>query len=209
MQLGLRRAFARTRPAAIVEHPSTQSSIALEALLEYLDRAPRRVLDLGPPVADNLACYAHFGAKISIADFYRFFVSRRAEDPEGTSVGSHLFRTLLPCDGTNGFDLVLAWELLDYLSPDENRGLLHSLRELCRPGALLYALVASEGKLSIRPPVYTIEDERTLRCNAPAPVRRPSPGYSEQALLRFMPRLEVERSYQLRNQRVEYLLRYR
>jgi hypothetical protein len=209
MRLGLRRAPECSRPAAIVAHPTTQSSIALEVLLEYLDEAPRRVLDLGPPVADNVACYAHFGAKISIADFYRFFLPRRAEGLEGASVGPHLFRTLLPRDATRGFDVVLAWELLDYLSPDENTWLLHSLRELCSPGALLYALVASEGKLSLRPPVYTIEDEKTLRCDAPAPVRRPAPGYSEQALLRFMPQLEVERRYQLRNQRVEYLLRYR
>lgn len=208
MRLGLRRASQPTRPATTMERPSTQSSIALEALLDYLDEAPRRLLDLGPPVADNLACYARFGAKISIADFYRFFVSRRAESLEG-GVGSRLCRTLLPRDGTNGFDVVLFWELLDYLSPDENTWLLHSLRELCNPGALLYALVASEGKLSLRPPVYTIEDERTLRCDAPAPVRRPAPGYSEHALLRFMPQLEVERRYQLRNQRVEYLLRYR
>ena len=174
--------------------------MALEYLFSRLEEAPRPgVLDLGSPVASNVVLYARHGARITFADFYRFYEPSRAQHASARG-----FDELLPAT-TNHVDIIFAWDLLNYLSLEEIGWLLRSIGDRCGPGVVLLALVACAGSIPDAPSHHTIVDSETLRIDTNGPPTRPSPAYSEQALLRTLPSLTVKSRFQLRSSTVEYL----
>ena len=179
-----------------------QTSIALEHVMSRLEGARRcGVYDLGAPVSANVELYARHGSRITFADFYRFYEPTR---PHGASAAS--FAELLPATATQ-VDIILAWDLLNYLSLEEISWLGQSLSATCAPGAILLALVSCPGLMPATPSNHTIVDDGTLRVEANGPPTRPSPAYSEQALLRSLPGLTVKTRVQLRCAMVEYLFK--
>jgi hypothetical protein len=177
-----------------------QSSLALKALVSLLagwDEASRpNVLDLGEAIGPNLAFFSRFRARLSIADLHRSIRAARLDD------------ALLPSPPPAPFDVVLLWDLLNYLTPDEIQWLARSLARVARPGATMLAFLASSREIPYRPSRYRIRDDETLVYELHGPKKRESPRYTEQTLLRLMPGTTVESRFQLRNEIVEYLLQY-
>lgn len=177
-----------------------QTSMALEHVMSRLEDAPRcGVLDLGAPVADNVQLYARHGSRITFADFYRFHEPQRPNGASAASVAESLPATAFQ------LDIIFAWDLLNYLSLEEITWLGQSVSARCAPGAVLLALVSCSGPMPATPSNHTIIDERTLRVEAHGSSTRPSPAYSEHALLRSLPGLTVKSRFQLRSSMVEYL----
>jgi len=186
-----------------------QRSAALERVASCLEQTPRcRVLDLGAPTASNLDFYNKKRATIAVADFYRFFMDSR-KTLQRASSRARLLDELLPHDTDTHFDVVLAWDLLNYLSSDEIAWIMDGLSELCGHGAIMLALIRCRGEMPPSPSVYNILDKDTLLYEASGPSARPSPGYSEPTLTRMMPGVVVESRVQLRNKMVDYLFTYR
>ena len=79
-----------------------------------------------------------------------------------------------------------------------------SVSARCAPGAILLALVWCSGPMPATPSNHTIIDERTLRVETNGSSTRPSPAYSEQALLRSLPGSTVKSRFRLRSSMVEY-----
>lgn len=186
-----------------------QSSLALKSLLHSLEGSSRpSVLDLGVATSENLAFLCSLGARLSIADLYRSLLPLReqleaAEDPRT------LFDDLVPGDPSWPYDVVLAWDVLNYLKPEEIAWLATSVGRRSKPGAVMLAFIASSGEIPVRPATYHIVDGETLSVGAPAPRKRPAPRYPEPLLLRLMPGVSVESRFQLRNETVEYLFSHR
>jgi hypothetical protein len=175
-----------------------QSSLALKAMVRVLQRAARpSVLDLGEVTGDNLAFLSRFRARVSIADLYRSIKTARLEDK------------LLPSDPPSRFDVILMWDLLNYLAPEEIVWVAKSIDRVSKPGATMLAFLASSREIPHRPSVYHIRNEETLICEVQAPRKKEAPRYTEQMLLRLMPGTTVESRFQLRNETVEYLFQYR
>ncbi len=171
--------------------------MALEQIMTRLEDAPRcGVFDLGAPVAANVELYARHGAKITFADFYHFYEPQR---PNAASVAASLPAT------THQVDIILAWDVLNYLSLDEISWLGESVRSRCAPGALLLALVSCSGLMPATPSNHTIVDEGTRRVEPHDASTRPSPAYSERALLTALGGATVQSRLQLRSAMVEYL----
>ena len=119
-----------------------QTSIALEYVLDRLEDAPRPgVLDLGGPVASNLELYARHRARVTFADFYRFYEPERPKRADANDFSESIPRT------AHHVDIILAWDLLNYLSLDEIGWLLANINETRSPGAVLLALVACAGSI--------------------------------------------------------------
>lgn len=180
-----------------------QASLALEHIVSRLDHAPHcGILDLGSPTAANLELYSRHDAKITFADLYRFYAPMRTG---GTS--SKLFTESLP-RAPMQVDVVLAWDLFDYLSLDEITWLRQSLAQHCAPGAILHALVSSEGLISDTPSFFTIVDDKTLLVEESGPPVRPSPALSEHTLVGSLHELTVQSRFRLRRATIEYLFRW-
>ncbi len=186
------------------------SSNALEHVATRLaDASPCTVLDLGPPISANLAFYARYGAKITIADFYRFYRPLRGTSLERASTRAALLNELVPHDASTRFDLVMAWDLLNYLCLDEIAWLIDGMSDLCSPGALMFAIVTGSGDMPETPSNYSLVDMQTLISEPRTSRVRPSPNHSEHALASVTPRLTVERRFQLRNATAELLFSFR
>ena len=173
------------------------------------DVSPGSVLDLGPPISENLAFYARYGAKITVADFYRFYRPLRGNSLERASTRASLLDELVPHKASTRFDLVMAWDLLNYLSLDEIAWLMDGTSELCSPGALMFAIVAGSGDMPETPSNYRFVDTQTLLNETRTSRVRPSPNHAEHTLASVTPRLTVERRFQLRNATAEFLFNFR
>jgi hypothetical protein len=186
-----RRAEARARTGS---RELRQRSLGLPRLVEPLVKGRSgsySVLDLGPASRSTLDFFLGRGARVTVADFER---SSRRE--------------LFCSKPESPFDLVLAWEVLNYLGPEDLGPFMDDLSPYVRPGATFHAFVSTGREMAATPSRYRIEDEATLVLDS-ATHRVPSPRYAEPELLKRMPGLRVEHRFQLRNGMQEYVFSYR
>ncbi len=154
------------------------------------------VLDLGPATPSNLEFFLGRGARLTVADF-------------APSRGDTLSELIRAEPGTH-FDLVLAWDFLNYL-PRERLGLLAA-----KPRALLPP--GNDRPRAHRDRTTNVRNAEALpdRGRGNAGVRKGREDGSFRRLatwsrtsLRCMPGLIVEHRFQLRNEMLEYLFSYR
>ena len=187
---------------------ATQRCLGLRALLPKSEGPTLRVLDLGAARTANLDFFANYGGQLTVADFYNGLRPLRAKtgDDDRKRKG---FVELLDYDQATRFDLVLAWDLLNYLTPQEHQFLMTALEPFLVPGTAMLAFVWMQKEMPPGPSHYWVRDEETVAFEIPEGRARPCPRYLEQDLLKRMPSLTVENRYQLRNGMLEYVFSYR
>lgn len=193
-----------SRPVAPPEadsEPLDRHSLALAEVLRTV-AAPGKtqVLDLGAASGANVAYLSRHACTLHIADLHRTVGAAEGDNEEALE---RAFERQLP---GGPFDLVLAWDLFDYVGRTGLRVLGRLLAERTAPGSLLFALVSFHPRISDRPHRFQIVDPETLRYGDPSGLERPSPGYREPDLVRLLPGFEVTGSYLLRHGIQEYLL---
>lgn len=180
-------------------------SLALPLLIKRLGGGlRRRVLDLGPAVGGNVAYLAGLSCRVHIADLHQSLFPTGEARPAMTG---EAFRSLLARDlpSAEGFDVVLAWDLLDYLEESRIRILSRHLARLVPAGSLLLLLVSTRREIPDRPNRFEILDSDHLAYDLDAGLLRPGPRYKEPVLHRCLPEFEVESTFLLRNGIQEYL----
>ena len=100
------------------------------------------MLDLGPPLASNIKLLSGLGCRVRIADLHRSLSAESIESRQPEAMGALLER-LLPMAPDERFDALLAWDVLDYLRPDQVSSLMARLTPACRPGALALVMVST------------------------------------------------------------------
>jgi hypothetical protein len=132
-------------------------------------------LDLGPAVEGHLRVFSPFARQIRFAGLLPV-------PPRGADLDAAL--EALPAHAGHPYDVVLTWDLLDRLRPEERPTLIRRLDELTGPGARLYAAVdASEGS-TIQPLRFSLLGRERLCQQAVGP--------PEKAPVRLLP-AQVER----------------
>ena len=179
---------------------SEHHSLALALLLRGL-REDRKsvVLDLGPAIGANVAFFARYPCKLHIADIYQTLTAQRRENPGNDESLARSLKYNLPGGDGGAFDLVLAWDLLNYLTPAELQTLGRHLAALCKPATSLYALVSTRKQIPDLPMSYHILDPESLRYECHSANGRRSPQYKEPDLNRLLPDFAVETTFLLRN----------
>ena len=181
-------------------------TLGLGPVLHELQRRRRpRVLDLGPALGASVEFLAGYSVQLFIADLYRSVRSSTGRLPPEAARLQRLLKEQLPVPDEGPFDLVLAWDLLNYFDADQLEALGQHLGVLCRPGGQLFALVATRGPISDQPMNFEIVAPDLLRYVATAPTERTSPGYRETALERLLDAFAVQTSFLLRNGMQEYI----
>ena len=191
-----------TAPAAEVHH-----SLALAPALAHLERRQSpRLLDLGPARAANIEVFSTLASRLSIADlFAELPASLDPEDEETPRRFEAALARALPRPRHGPFDLVLAWDLFNYLTRPQIASLARQLTPLIAPGALVFALVATRGDQPVRPLHFEIRGPQALLYRATTAATRPAPRYKEPDLLRLLPGFRVDSSFLLRHGIQEYL----
>jgi hypothetical protein len=204
--------FQKKKPAPSPDEPvqpQPQKSLALNGLFhQFREGRKYRVLDLGPAVAKNVEFFAQVRCRLQIEDLYGTLSSFDYFSPEDGFSYEAVMGYLMPFHRSASFDVILAWDLPNYLDREVLRHLIQHLSRSCRSGTLLFMWVATSRYIPETPLRFQILDEETLLCSGHGSVLRPSPHYEASDLTRLMPRFRVCNSFALRNGYREYLMAY-
>lgn len=181
--------------------PDVHKSLGLSALLESMRRKGQglRILDLGSAVGGNVEFLSQLGCKLHIADLY----ASRSTALEGEELGQEFFEQLFPPD--TRFDVVLAWDLFNYLQRKEMARLGLLLRRNCRPGALIFALTWIQKQIPAQPIRFRIHEDGQLIYERRTALERPGPRYPPAEISSQLKGFRVDRSFLLRHGVQEYL----
>ncbi|HEX5421189.1 MAG TPA: hypothetical protein VFY39_14435 [Gammaproteobacteria bacterium] len=177
------------------------------SLVQQLDEEQRCVvLDLGAARTETVALFGRFRCRLDIADLAQN-VDELNNEPEPGLLPQRA-ESVLPRRREEATDLVLCWDLLNYLQRPALRAVMSKVAERCRPGALVHALIIySSSKMTREPGGFVpIDEQRLLKLNK-RPEEREAPRYSPEDLARCLPGYTVERGRLLRNGMQEFLFR--
>jgi hypothetical protein len=190
--------------------PAVHKSLGLNALLDQVrgDRS-YSILDLGPALKANVLFWSQFSCRLHIVDFYRSYREwQAAVAPEGASEEA-AFSALLPFSDETAFDIILAWDLFNYLDLRELEALVQRLSRWCRPGTRLFALISSLPDISASPTVFRILNREQMTHEIPTRDTRPGPRHQPRDILRLMARFTVSSSFLMRHGIQEYVFEFK
>jgi len=173
-----------------------------------LERRHARVLDLGAAVGPNVSFVGRYAPKLYVSDLYNTLKSRPGGLPKDRKQFERLLAKDLPSDDLGPFDLILAWDLLNYLSGEQMAILGRHLARLCRQDTLIFALITNSKEMPRQPIGFRIIDSDTLSYTIDSDLGRPSPLFKESDLNRWLADFDVETSFLLRNGFQEYVLSF-
>lgn len=183
--------------------PDVHRSLALAALCEEIRRRKLTVLDLGSAVGTNVEFLSQFGCKLFIEDLY---AALSARTDGGDLAGPGFFADFLSVPEDTRFDVVLAWDLFDYLQRKELAVFAEQLRRYTNPGALLFALISYHKTIPAQPYRFRIKDEQHLIYERRTGAERPSPRLAPAEVTNLLKEFRVDRSFLLKHGIQEYLL---
>lgn len=179
--------------------PEVHKSLALPSLLERMSRGKTNVLDLGAAVGSNVEFLSQYGCKLSIEDLFQSKTTAEGE------VGAEFFEQFLPLPDGAQYDVVLAWDLFNYFTRKELSHLTARLRQACRPGAHVLALVWIHKTIPAQPIRFRFHGKDQLAYERRTTLERPGSRFQPADINQLMSGFRVDRSFLLRHGIQEYL----
>lgn len=171
-------------------------SLALGTLFSHLvPGGAYEFLDLGPAIGSNVQFLSRYVKSVRVGDLHATLTNTTPRNVERALDG------LTPEAAYHG---VLAWDLLNYLDPDELRTAAAALARSVAPGGYLLAVIHYTAQMPGEPLRFRISDEETLTYREPR-TTRPAPRYPQRTLEQAFGALELEHSYLLKAGLQEYL----
>ncbi len=192
--------------------PSASAPAALHAplfhsLIKRLETGGRWVvLDLGPARSATIRAFGRFRCRLDIVDLAEGLDVLNGEaDPR--RIRTHAEHLLLPRRNETT-DIVLLWDLINYLNRPALTALMECVAARCKRGALAHGLVYYSAKrMPDKPTTFVPADDQHLAEVSVSAGERPAPRYSPEDLAKCMPRYTVERGRLLRNGMQEFLFK--
>jgi hypothetical protein len=201
------------RPPAPAAGPADHGSPAMARVAEHLARGGRhQVLDFGRALQHNLDFLSRFPTRIFFEPLEDTLAELRAIAAQAESDSAPPpppFGGLFAYPAEVRFDLILAWDLFDYLEPEHIAALRERLSPHLASDCLLFCLVSNQAEIPAAPQRYRILSEDRLAYEPQGPARIPGRQHSALALKTRLPDFSLERSFLLRNGMQEYLFLYR
>jgi hypothetical protein len=176
-------------------------------LIERLDDEARWVvLDLGAARTQTISLFGRFRCRLDIADI-REDLGRLNGEPDPALL-RETAEAVLPLRQSEPTDVVLCWDLLNYLDRPALTAVMSCIAARAHRGTLAHALIVYSDKLMPeRPGQYVPLDEQTLTNLGDARPERNAPRYSPDDLARCMPAYKIERAMLLGNGMQEFLFK--
>lgn len=188
--------------------PVAHSSLGLQELCQRLQDVPTcNILELGPVRSGNVEFWSRFNPFIFIADL-RSSLPLPASPIEVTEPVMPDWGRLLYLPEDRRFDVILAWDLLNYLDLPGVSSLIQFLKAFCLPGAVLFTLIYDQKQMPEKITVYRISDESHLIYECSSSEMRACPRHQPRAIESVMTNFRTANSFRLRNGIVEYLFIY-
>jgi hypothetical protein len=189
--------------------PVIYNSLGLQALCQRIEPVGVcDILELGPARTVNVTFWSRYNPSIYVADLRSSLpLPPLPESEESEFVEPDWDRMLgLPADRT--YDVVLAWDLLNYLELPVVASMIRYLKPFCRPGTILFTLIFDQKQMPDEIALYKIADESHLRYEYVGSGMRTCPRHRPHALEGVMNRFKATDSFRLRNGVIEYLFVY-
>ena len=164
------------------------------------------ILDIGSACGPNIEFFSRFNCKLYIADAVDSLIRLKPGTEEDPVDLDAEIRTLLPYDGSERFDAVLLWDMVNYLDPEVCSALVSRLRSLVSHGAHLHAFVSALREIPDKPASFRIVSEEKMEYDVPPGPFHSGPQFTQRDIERLMPEFAVRRSVLLQSGMQEYLL---
>jgi hypothetical protein len=193
---------------AEIEHAPTVRAPLFYSLIQRMAAGQRWVvLDLGPARNETIALLGQFRCRLDIADLNQDL--DRLDPALSLAQLQGLVEAALPRRHAESADLVLCWDLLNYLPRPLLDAVMSQVAARVKPGAYAHALIAySDRTVAERPGQFFPVSAEQL-CN---PVRqgreRPAIRHAPADLTASAPGLTIERAVLMANGMQEYLFRF-
>ena len=199
--------ISRSTNLARIEQPEKFNAPLFRSVVENLPARNRWVvLDLGAARPQTIALFGQHNCRLDIADLAPEVNELNAlSDP---LLARNAAEALLPKYNDEPTDLVLCWDIMNYLERPALAAAMSRIAERGRGGTLVHALIFySHKNMPTRPGCYApLEDFSLLDVATPVD-ERPAPRYSPDDLKRCLPDYSIERAMLLSNGMQEFLFR--
>ncbi|MGB1580835.1 MAG: class I SAM-dependent methyltransferase [Nevskiales bacterium] len=164
------------------------------------------VLDLGSANGEIINLLSKYRCSLDIADLPATLATlRQLDEPELLQA---LVEKLLPRRDDEKADIVLCWDLLNYLDKPAISTLMTAVAGRAKPGAMVHSLITfSSIHMPAEPCRYGVIDSQHLLQYKTGNAERHAPQYSPKVLWECMPGYDLEKAMLLRNGMQEYLFR--
>ena len=196
------------QPATLATEPraDTFKSLGLMALFQCLkDEIKYSILDLGPAMGSNISFLSGFSSRIRVEDLYNTLKSAGFFEPREEPLDEAALSRILSIPAEERFDIVLSWDLVNYLKPEEFQALVKHLDSFCSRGTFFFAISSTLKDMPAVPTSFKILDAETLQYCFQSSEMRPCPRYAPRDVTRMMSNYEAHNSYLLRNGMQEYV----
>lgn len=205
--------MGRATARAPMEKPTALKAPLFRLLVDRLEAGDRHViLDLGAATTPMLELLGQFRCRVDITDLAADGgIERMNADAEGEDLVARA-ASLLPerREDAGDFDIVLCWDLPNYLKPAPLSAFMTAIAERARPGALVHALIVYSERTMPEQPGRFVPDEELRLVNRAGPCpEMPAPRYSPEDLGRIMRGFAIDRAMLLANGMQEFLFRLR
>lgn len=166
------------------------------------------ILDLGAAHGELIKLFSRFRCSLDITDLPTSLETlRQLDEPELLKA---LAEKLIPRRENEKADVVLCWDLFNYLEPAAIATLMTAVASRARPGALVHMLIAfSSTHMPAEPCRYGVTDAYHLVQYKVTTAERHAPQYTPKTLGEHLEAFDLERAMLLRNGMQEYLFRLR
>lgn len=188
-----------------ITRPATFSAPLFHSVVERLDISTRPILlDLGTAHAQTVAFFGQYRCRLDVADIGDELTTLNAEsNPAKLEAKAE---ALLPnCDGRTT-DIVLCWDVLNYLELPALQALMSRVAARSAPGTLVHALIVySENQMPARPGNYVPLDDHNLFDLSGYHNERTAPRYTPEDLKNCLEGYVMKRAALLKNGLQEFL----
>ena len=200
--------IARSPNLARIEQPESFNAPLFRSLVEDLPARKRWVvLDLGAARTQTIALFGQYNSRLNIADLADEVNGLNAlSDPQLTR---NAVESLLPTCNDEPTDLVLCWDIMNYLERPALKAVMSRIAARARSGTLVHALIFySHTNMPARPGSYVPQEDCSLLDVATHLDERPAPRYSPDDLKQCLAGYSIERAMLLSNGMQEFLFRF-
>lgn len=167
------------------------------------------VLDLGVPNGSSVDFFARVPCTLYVEDLFDSLLSLpHPDEEEGHSALDLRVDRCLAHSIDVRFDMVFAWDLVNYMQVDLVHSLMKRLSRSCRSGTLLYMMISTAPMIPDRPAKIAIIDHEHVRYDAAGPANKHNPRYTPLKLERMMPGFRLLHSFLLGASLQEYLFSF-
>jgi hypothetical protein len=186
------------------------NSPLLFGVLQALDPETRvDILDLAPANANMLDYFAQSHCKLHLPACRDELLTLRLTEDEVEPPLSRVFETCLPLPDSdnNPLDLLLLWDLPNYLDKQVLSALITYLAPYTGKRTVLHTYIHTRQSMPAQPGDYRLTLEKNVLVDMPAAWTATSPMYYQELLHKILAPFRVERGMLLANGLQEYILR--